>query len=64
MNLFLCCDDTYRFSFPKRHWIPCPILSYPVKQHSLISLQALGSTMASDSSELHCEGQVYQAESK
>lgn len=47
MNLFLCRDDTYKFSFPERHWIPWPILSFPVKQHSLISLQALGSMMAS-----------------
>lgn len=64
MNLFLCCDDIYRFSFPKRRWIPHSILSFPVKQHSLIALQALGSMMASDSSELHCEGQVHQTESK
>lgn len=47
MNLFLCRDDTYKFSFPERHWIPWPILSFPVKEHSLISLQALGSMMAS-----------------
>lgn len=64
VNLFLCCDDIYMFSFPERHWIPLPILSFPVKQHSLISLQALESLMVSDSSELHCEGQVCQTESK
>lgn len=64
INLFLCCDNIHRLYFPKRHWIPWSILSFPVKQHSFISLQALGSMMASDSSELHCEGQEYQTESK
>lgn len=44
INLFLCCDDMYSFSFPKKHWISHSILSFPVKQHSLISLQALEST--------------------
>ena len=64
MNLSLYCDNIYRFSFSERCWIPQSILSFPVEQHGLSPIQVLRRMVASDSSELHCEGPMYQTESK
>lgn len=64
MDLFLCCHDTYRFSFPWKTLDSWDNTEFPCEAAQPHFSSCFGSMTASGSSGLHCEGQVFQTESK